>query len=77
MCSKTPEKRLGSSAKRRIGTEHVLLALLGDNDGIASQALRAFADPAEIEARVHALMFPGPPIRLRNASDAVGLAGHS
>jgi len=43
-----------------IGTEHVLLALLSDADGLAGKALRSAASVEQIRQRLHELMFPAP-----------------
>jgi hypothetical protein len=45
-----------------IGTEHLLLALLKDEEGIAGQTLRKLGSYERIEAELYAMMFPTPPL---------------
>jgi hypothetical protein len=44
-----------------LGTEHLLLALLAEKDGIAKQVLMALANEEVIRASTYSLMFPPSP----------------
>ncbi len=50
-----------AAGHRHIGTEHVLLALANDADGIAGQVLTAAAVREELEAKLRAVLADMPP----------------
>src|SRR5882724_7217338 len=65
MCEPTPRVRWVLERARQearehghdyVGTEHLLLALLADEDGIAKEVLATHADPAALRAAVEAIL---------------------
>jgi ATP-dependent Clp protease ATP-binding subunit ClpA len=74
-----------SLGDRRIGTEHILLGLLGETEGVAAGILREFdADPRTVRTAIFSLLtgeearpstgFPGPESTVGTPEPEVGLS---
>jgi ATP-dependent Clp protease ATP-binding subunit ClpC len=62
------DERAAAFGHDYVGTEHLLLAMIQDGDGIATQVIREFTEPSDVRARLEHIIAsesynaPGPPV---------------